>query len=84
MQTDIEILRNMYGNDDGHFGLRKFPGDVFRISEGASYVNNVKDPETGQWNEVPMIYVYRKVGVRWLAFSKGTIRECHQTFIRLS
>lgn len=49
------------------FGLRAFPGDVFRISKVASYVND---------SGVVMLYTQRRANPgSWLDFAKGTAGE---------
>ena len=49
------------------FGLRGFPGDVFRISKGASYVND---------SGAVTLYTQRLVRPGgWLDFAKGTPGE---------
>jgi hypothetical protein len=47
------------------FGLRAFPGLVFRISKAASYVSG---------NEV-MLYTVIREGDHWNDFLKGTVAE---------
>jgi len=71
----IAELNKKYGLE---FGLRAYPGEVFIISSGASFMNG--------WGEdaVPVIYTYRKVGEKFLAFAKGSVAECHQQFVKLS
>lgn len=56
------------------FGLRAFPGDVFCIAKGASYVTN-----DGQvW-----LYTYRMVGGNWQAFAKGSPEELRRQVVPL-
>lgn len=47
------------------FGLRGFPGLVFRISESASYVSG----------DTIMLYTQVSRDGQWLDFAKGTIAE---------
>lgn len=55
------------------FGLRGFPGDVFRISPTASYISG------GDL----MLYTQRKEGGHWLDFSKGTEPELRAEVVTL-
>lgn len=48
------------------FGLRAFPGDVFRISRSFSYVND---------SDVLQLATEVKRGDAWLSFAKGEIAE---------
>lgn len=48
------------------FGLRGFPGEIFRISESHSFFND---------NDVLMLYTEIKKNGAWLSFAKGTITE---------
>ena len=54
------------------FGLRGFPGDVFRISPMASYIN-----DSGRLT----LYTQRKVGNQWLDFAKGSESELRREVI---
>lgn len=49
-----------------HFGLRGFPGDVFRCSPTHSYVNDAG---------TVTIYTERLAAGAWLAFAKGSVAE---------
>ena len=70
----IHDLRQEYGEV---FGLRAFPGDRFKISDGASYVTFYDGVIRF------MVYVYRFDNGTWDAFSKGTPTECRRNFVRL-
>jgi hypothetical protein len=48
------------------FGLRGFPGEIFRISKSYSYFND---------SDVLMLYTERKSKGEWLSFAKGTVSE---------
>lgn len=50
------------------FGLRGFPGEVFRFSAQASYVSD----------GVIQLYTQRLVNGRWLDFAKGTPAEMRE------
>jgi hypothetical protein len=54
------------------FGLRGFPGGVFRCSSTDSYVND---------RGAVTVYTERLVSGRWLAFAKGSPEEvrCQMT-----
>lgn len=55
------------------FGLRGFPGDVFRLSPTSSYVSGGS----------VMLYTQRKEGDHWLDFSKGTEPELRGEIVPL-
>jgi hypothetical protein len=55
------------------FGLRAFPGDVFRISLSASYVND---------SDVVTLYTQIKKGDRWLDFAKGSVNELKRELVK--
>lgn len=69
------------------FGLRAFPGKVFKIDSQSSYMGQAywlqPDPQPGKPEtfgpEEPILYVYVKSGAgegdEWLAFSKAASRE---------
>ena len=50
------------------FGLRGFPGEIFKISESASYFG-------GPANATLMLYTARWDGKNWNDFAKGTEAE---------
>jgi hypothetical protein len=57
------------------FGLRSFPGEVFRISTSASYLGD---------KQQPMLYTERNLGAdRWADFSKGTEEELRRQVVEL-
>jgi hypothetical protein len=56
------------------FGLRAWPGDTFRISQGSSYLNDAG---------VPMLYTEVKRGNQWESFAKGTEQELQRTVVPL-
>lgn len=57
------------------FGLRAFPGRVFRVSPLYSYVND---------DGVPMLYTEVQKGAEWLSFAKGTEGEIREQIVTLS
>jgi len=69
----ITDLNDRYGSV---FGLRAFPGERFAIHPRASYV---------AYPDRVMIYTYRYDKDRgWQAFSKGTVNECLQNFVKVT
>lgn len=56
------------------FGLRGFPGDVFRCSATDSYVND---------SGVVVVYTERLVDGRWYAFAKGSADEVRREMVTL-
>ncbi len=70
----IEAITREYGDT---FGLRAFPGDVFMISEGASF-----------WCDRDKVLLYTYVWSikqnKWLAFAKGTIEELKREIVPFS
>ena len=56
----------------GTFGLRGFPGKVFRMSASSSFVGS------GQ------VWLYSEVqdGEKWLSFAKGTVEEFNREVVR--
>jgi hypothetical protein len=63
--SDSDKIRNAIARFPSTFGLRGFPGGVFRISPTSSYVSG----------ERVMLYTERKDNGAWLDFSKGTESE---------
>ena len=63
--SDSDKIRVAIERFPSTFGLRGFPGDVFRISPTSSYVSGGR----------VMLYTERKDNGRWLDFSKGTESE---------
>ena len=63
--SDDEKIRAAIARFPTTFGLRGFPGDVFRISPTASYVSGGR----------VLLYTQRKDGNQWLDFSKGSESE---------
>lgn len=59
------------------FGLRAFPGEVFKISPFHSYESDYPKPGTIQ------LYTYRRVGEAWLDFAKATPEELRQEVVGL-
>ena len=71
--SDDAKIRDALARFPPTFGLRGFPGDVFRLSPTSSYVSggNV------------MLYTQRKEGDHWLDFSKGTEPELRGEIVPL-
>jgi hypothetical protein len=69
-QTEIKAAISKFPNT---FGLRAFPGKVFRLSEASSYFSD----ET--------LYLYTEVQDRdsWLSFGKGTVSEVSSQIVQL-
>jgi len=63
--SNYEQIRAAIARFPATFGLRGFPGDVFRISPTSSYVSGGR----------VMLYTERKDNDDWLDFSKGTESE---------
>ena len=59
------------------FGLRAFPGEVFRVSTFSSYHSGGADRNT------IMLYTERKNGNEWLDFAKGTESELRAQMVEL-
>lgn len=64
-EEEQQAIKDAIARFPEEFGLRAFPGDRFRISEGASYYSA---------SNGVMLYTQRKVGKEWRDFCKGT--EC--------
>lgn len=64
--SDDEKIRTAIARFPATFGLRGFPGDVFRLSPTSSYIAD---------NKRVMLYTQRKDGNKWLDFAKGTESE---------
>lgn len=64
--SDDEKIRDAIARFPATFGLRGFPGDVFRLSPTASYIDSSRRL---------ILYTQRKTGNQWLDFSKGTEPE---------
>lgn len=54
------------------FGLRGFPGDVFRCSETDSYTDD---------RGAVVVYTERLVDGKWLAFAKGSAAEVRREMV---
>lgn len=67
-----EKIRAAIARFPATFGLRGFPGDVFRLSPTASYIN-----DSGRVT----LYTQRKNGNQWLDFAKGTEPELRREVI---
>ena len=65
------------------FGLRAFPGEIFRVSERSSYVSDYPAPDT------VYLYTERKSGTNvdgatlWQSFAKGTPAELRAEVVAL-
>ena len=71
MQTNDERVKTAAAEFPAEFGLRAWPGDVFSISLGASFVSG---------DEV-MLYTQVKHPTRWLHFCKGTVAELRREIV---
>jgi hypothetical protein len=60
------MIREAIAQFPAVFGLAAFPGETFRISLSASYVNDAEDV---------MLYTQIYKGGQWLDFAKGYIAE---------
>lgn len=72
--TDLVRIREAMATLPATFGLRAFPGDVFRVCEQTSYVND---------SDVLMLYTEVLRGDKWLDFAKGTVRELTREVVQL-
>lgn len=54
------------------FGLRAFPGEMFRVSRADSFVS---------WGRV-LVYTERLAGDRWVSFAKGAPEELRAQLTR--
>jgi hypothetical protein len=59
------------------FGLRAFPGDVFKISPFHSYESDFPAPGT------VYLYTYVRRGDAWHSFAKGTPQELRAEVVAL-
>jgi hypothetical protein len=71
--SDGAKIRDAIARFPPTFGLRGFPGDVFRLSPTSSYVSGGS----------VMLYTQRKEGDHWLDFSKGTEPELRGEIVPL-
>ena len=69
--SDDEKIRAAIAKFPSTFGMRGFPGDVFRISPTSSYVSGGR----------VLLYTQRKDGNQWLDFAKGTESELRSEVI---
>lgn len=92
LTTERELIAEAIAAFPKEFGLRAFPGDTFRIEEGACYwdcgiIGGEPDHDPG-----PMLYTYIKrnpdkpmpafpVERDWLSFSKGTPAELRREVV---
>ena len=74
MLADQKVLRAELASFPDKFGLRGFPGDVFRCSETDSYVDGLSI----------VIYTERiREDGAWRAFAKGSPAEVRRELVRL-
>lgn len=66
-ETQMELVKAAAKQFPSEFGLRAFPGEVFRINIGDSYYDETKG--------LVMLYVGIRKGDQWPGFSKGTTTE---------
>jgi hypothetical protein len=76
--SDSEIIKDAMSRFPETFGLRAFPGETFRISEGASYLS--------QWGKAESLQLYTQRlcedGV-WKDFAKGDEAELRRNVVKL-
>lgn len=72
--SDDSKIRDAIARFPPMFGLRGFPGDVFRLSPTSSYVSGGH----------VMLYTQRKDGDHWSDFSKGTEPELRGEIVSLA
>lgn len=72
--SDSAKIRDAVARFPSTFGLRGFPGDVFRISPTSSYVSGGG----------VMLYTQRRDDGHWLDFSKGTEAELRREVVPLT
>lgn len=70
--SDAEKIRTAIERFPATFGLRGYPGDVFRLSPTASYIDDSRRV---------MLYTQRKTGNQWLDFAKGSESELRREVI---
>jgi hypothetical protein len=71
---DEETIKRVVNWFTATFGLRAFPGEIFRISPSASYVVDGK----------VMLYIERRfTDDRWVEFAKGTISQLQEVVVYL-
>lgn len=72
-QERKDMLAKAIEEFPAQFGLRRFPGDIFRVSRLDSFV-----ADDGQ---TVMIYTQVKRGDEWLSFAKGTVAELKRELV---
>lgn len=74
-QQEQDTVKEVITSFPETFGLRAFPGDVFRVSEGSSYYSQTYGV---------MVYTERKLeDGRWVDFCKGTPGELRREMVKL-
>lgn len=76
--TDQEKITAALAQFPKRFGLRGFPGDVFRCSETHSYVS-----EAGGEVTVYLERLAPQLESHWLPFSKGSVAEIQRELVRI-
>lgn len=71
MRDVDDKIRDAIGRFPITFGLRGFPGETFRLSPTASYVDDAR----------VVLYAQRKDGDRWLDFAKGSEAELRREVV---
>ena len=76
--NEDQIIREAMAEFPEEFGLRRFPGEKFKIAPGACFVRDWDDP-----NSV-MLYTARLCeDGTWKAFAKGTPAELKREVVKL-
>jgi hypothetical protein len=70
---DMDLILEVMAGFPKTFGLRSFPGDIFRISEDSSYVTGGS----------VMLYTQRKSEDHWADFAKGSPSEIRAQIVHL-
>jgi hypothetical protein len=71
----LDKIRDEIAKFPAVFGLRAFPGDVFRISPWSSFETTDR-----KGRSVIMLYTERKTADGWRSFAKGTPDELRMSF----
>lgn len=76
---EAQVKKDAIARFPAEFGLRAFPGERFRLSQGASYFRNWGDADS------LMLYTQRYDADqdRWLDFAKGTEPELRREVVEL-
>jgi len=74
MRLNVEALEKEIASFPENFGLRAFPGKIFRVSKEASYVSE---------GRIELYVFVRAPGEEWLAWGKGSPEELRSELTEL-